>query len=59
MGSLLGAPAIRKQAEDKLGELSAALEKAISAGPGRGKKRLPIGGKPLSKVAALNRLEAA
>jgi N6-adenosine-specific RNA methylase IME4 len=47
---------IRKRAEDKLGELSAALEKEVSAGPGRGKKggkkRLPTGGKSF-KTAAL------
>jgi N6-adenosine-specific RNA methylase IME4 len=42
--------AIRKRAEDKLGELSTALEKARTEGR-RGTKRLPIGGK--SKTDAL------
>ena len=42
---------IKKRAEDKFGELSAALEKA-QHGPGRGKKRLPTSGKAF-KTAAL------
>ena len=41
---------IRKRAEDKLGELSGALEK--TGGPGRG-KRFPANGKPFSKTKEL------
>lgn len=43
---------IRKRAEDKLGELSRALDKgAASPGPGRGKKGLPVGGKSFKRDA--------
>jgi N6-adenosine-specific RNA methylase IME4 len=41
---------IRKRAEDKLGELSAVLPKALH-GPGRGNKSLPANGKPFKAEA--------